>query len=179
MAIRPTGEPVFKVIYHSDWNPLDRLDSFPMQPQPRGLRVFTVAFTGGMELTSLRLWGWRCTHKGMWCLWMGDSPLTRPNKETGLWIKPNNHEDDHPAMILNKTLQPTHSGNKELSLRKINNPMNLTDESQTIYFPFKSKITHSCSTKDKHKPTQLSWNHFITRVKSRMAKRDIPSNQNP
>jgi hypothetical protein len=29
MAIRPTGEPVFKVIDHNNWKQLDRLDNFP------------------------------------------------------------------------------------------------------------------------------------------------------
>jgi hypothetical protein len=51
------GEPIFKVIDHSDWNPLDRLNNFPMQPWPGGLRVFTIAFIGGMKLTSVRLRG--------------------------------------------------------------------------------------------------------------------------
>ena len=125
MAIRPTSEPVFKVIDYGDWKSLDKLDSFPMQPRPGGFRVFTVAFIGGMDLTSVRLQGRRCMHKGLGCLWKGNSPLTRPNKETRLLIKPNNREDNHPAMILNKTLQPTRSGNKELSPRKTNNPTNL------------------------------------------------------
>jgi hypothetical protein len=59
------GEPVFKVIDHGDWKSLDMLDSFPMQPQPGGFRVFTVAFIGGRKLTSMRHRGQRCTRKGL------------------------------------------------------------------------------------------------------------------
>jgi hypothetical protein len=62
-AIRPTGEPVFKVIDHNNRKQLGRLDSLPMQLQSRGLRVCTVAFTGGTGLTAVKLRGQRCTHK--------------------------------------------------------------------------------------------------------------------
>ena len=44
MSIRLTGEPISKVTYQNNWKPLDRYESFPMQPEPGGLRVGRVDF---------------------------------------------------------------------------------------------------------------------------------------
>jgi hypothetical protein len=46
------GESLFKVIDHNNPQQLDRLDSLPMKFQTGGLRVCSVAITGGIEPTS-------------------------------------------------------------------------------------------------------------------------------
>jgi hypothetical protein len=99
-AIRPTGEPAFEVIDHNNREQLNRLDSLPMQLQSGGLRVCTVAVTGGKAPTIVKLRGQRRMHKEDYdSLVNGRQFLDRAETENRALVKPKNHEDNHPTMI--------------------------------------------------------------------------------
>jgi hypothetical protein len=103
---------------------------------------------------------------------MGGISLTELDR---VLVKPRNREDNHPVNFLKENPLTKHSGNKAITQE---DHELTTIIHRTIDFPFKAETTQ-LQHSGQHKPKQLSQKHFITRVKSRMAKRDIPVNRKP
>jgi hypothetical protein len=189
-ATRLVGEPALKVIDYTNQKQLDWFDSLPMQLQSRGLRVCMVAIVGGMEPTTHNSETSRQSHmhkEDYDSLVNGKQFHDKVEQGSRALVKPIKLDTDLVSMceghqlaeIKTKLFNQTAVITKNYHLGRLATSLNSNYYRKNHPFSIQNQNLTQLQHSGQHKTIQLSQNHFITIVKSRMDKRDIHVNQNP